>query len=117
MAQPTSNMLSHFSPPPRPEAEPDAMALQAVQQEEQALEAAIMALLVKRSANTSICPSEAARAIYPTEAAWRSAMPAVRRVAAGLVARGLIEVTQGGKLVDINTAKGAIRLRLGPKND
>ncbi len=105
------------SPPPSRAVKQGDLALSTALEDEQALEAAIIALLAKRSAHTSICPSEAARAVYPTEAAWRAAMPAVRRVAARLAARGWIEVTQGGKPVNVDTAKGAIRLRLKPKND
>jgi Protein of unknown function (DUF3253) len=78
----------------------------------QSLEAAIFALLAKRSSNATICPSDAARAVYPAAADWRAAMPAVRTVAAQLVARGALVVTQGGKVVDIHTAQGPIRLRL-----
>jgi hypothetical protein len=82
----------------------------------QALENAIFTLLAKRSSSATICPSDAARAVYPAAADWRAAMPAVRTVAAQLVARGKLVVTQGGKVVDIHTAKGPIRLRLPPGN-
>ena len=80
----------------------------------QALETAIFALLAKRKSGSTICPSDAARAVYPAAAQWRAAMPAVRTVAAQLVAQGRLVVTQGGKVVDIQTAKGPIRLRLPP---
>jgi hypothetical protein len=80
----------------------------------QALENAIFALLAKRSGSATICPSDAARAVYPTATQWRAAMPAVRTLAAQLVARGALVVTQGGQVVDIHTAKGPIRLRLPP---
>jgi hypothetical protein len=80
----------------------------------QALESAIFALLAKRSSSATICPSDAARAVYPAAAQWRAAMPAVRTVAAQLVARGALVVTQGGKVVDMHTAKGPIRLQLPP---
>jgi Protein of unknown function (DUF3253) len=80
----------------------------------QALEAAIFDLLAKRKSGSTICPSDTARAVYPATAQWRAAMPAVRAVAAQLVAQGKLVVTQGGKVVDIHTAKGPIRLRLPP---
>jgi hypothetical protein len=80
----------------------------------QALEAAIFNLLTKRQPGATICPSDAARAVYPTATAWRAAMPSVRAVAAQLVEQGRLVVTQGGKVVDIQTAKGPIRLRLPP---
>jgi Protein of unknown function (DUF3253) len=79
-----------------------------------ALQAAIFHLLAKRQSGATICPSDAARAVYATATAWRAAMPAVRAVAAQLVEQGRLVVTQGGKVVDIQTAKGPIRLRLPP---
>jgi hypothetical protein len=79
-----------------------------------ALENAIFTLLAQRQNGATICPSDAARAIYATAADWRAAMPAVRSVAAQLAAQGRLVVTQGGKIVDITTAKGPIRLRLSP---
>lgn len=39
-------------------------------------------------------------------------MQPTRDAAARLVARGLLEITQKGKVVDPSTAKGPIRLRL-----
>ncbi len=82
----------------------------------QALENAIFTLLAQRQSGATICPSDAARALYPDAADWRAAMPAVRGVAAQLAAQGRLVVTQGGKTVDITTAKGPIRLRL-PSDD
>ena len=79
-----------------------------------ALEAAIFTLLAQRQPGASICPSDVARDVYPEAAQWRAAMPAVRAVAAQLVAQGKLVVTQGGKVVDIDIAKGPIRLRLPP---
>jgi hypothetical protein len=77
-----------------------------------ALQNAIFKLLASRQPNATICPSDAARAVYPQPDQWRAAMPAVRAVAAQLVAKGQLEVTQGGKVVDIRSAKGPVRLRL-----
>jgi hypothetical protein len=79
-----------------------------------ALENAIFTLLAQRQNGATICPSDAARAIYATAADWRAAMPAVRSVAAQLAAQGRLVVTQGSKIVDITTAKGPIRLGLPP---
>ena len=79
-----------------------------------ALEAAIFTLLAQRQPGASICPSDAARAVYPAAHQWRDAMPVVRALAAQLAAQGQLVVTQGGKVVDIDTAKGPIRLRLPP---
>ena len=76
------------------------------------VENAILGLLAKRHPNKTICPSEAARLLYPAEIDWRAAMPAVRIAAQALASRGVLEVTQGGRVVDISVARGAIRLRL-----
>jgi hypothetical protein len=69
----------------------------------------ILALLAKRDAGKTICPSDAARALDDD---FRPLMDPVRRVARELVERGALEVTQSGRVVDIDTARGAIRLRL-----
>ena len=77
-----------------------------------ALEQAIFALLAQRQPGASICPSDAARAVYAHSAQWRSAMPAVRALAAGLSDAGRLVVTQGSQTVNIRQAKGPVRLRL-----
>lgn len=77
---------------------------------DQALEAAILNLLAQRARDKTICPSEAARAVAPE--AWEQQMEPTRKAARRLVARGLIEITQHGQIVDGSTAKGPIRLRL-----
>ena len=61
----------------------------------------------------SFCPSEVARscAAAAGEADWRSLMPLVREVAAELAERGMIQATQGGRIVEVRKAKGALRLR------
>ncbi|MDD7968581.1 DUF3253 domain-containing protein [Actinomycetospora lemnae] len=76
---------------------------------ESALADAIVDLLDRRAAGTTICPSEAARRVDPDD--WRELMPDVRRVAGRLVADGRIEMTQGGEVVDPATARGPVRLR------
>lgn len=73
------------------------------------LEDAIAGLLSKRAAGATICPSEAAREVFPES--WRERMEDARRAARRLVAAGLIEITQGGRVVDPSTAKGPVRLR------
>lgn len=80
---------------------------------DRALEAAIVDLLDRRAGGATICPSEAAKAVGGTadEAAWRVLMEPARAAARRLVARGEIEITQRGRVVDPSTAKGAIRLR------
>ena len=83
----------------------------------QALENAILTLLAQRQRGATICPSDAARAVYPNADQWRAAMPAVRAVVGQLATQGGLVVTQGGKIVDITTAKGPIRLRLPPGDE
>lgn len=77
---------------------------------ERTMEEVIVNLLSKRAAGATICPSEAARAVFPD--AWRERMEDARRAARRLVAAGLIEITQGGRVIDPSTAKGPVRLRL-----
>ena len=73
---------------------------------------AIEELLAARAADATICPSEAARAVGgEADEAWRELMEPARRAARRLVAAGEVEITQGGKVVDPSTAKGAIRIR------
>ncbi|HEV7189228.1 MAG TPA: DUF3253 domain-containing protein [Blastococcus sp.] len=73
------------------------------------LELAIDALLADRRPDASICPSEAARAVDPD--GWREMMPAARAAAGRLAAAGSVEVTQGGAVVDVATARGPVRVR------
>jgi len=79
---------------------------------DEALERAIGRLLGGRRAGSSVCPSEAARAVAGEEGDWRSLMEPARCAARRLEARGVVEVTQGGRVVDPSTAKGPIRVRL-----
>jgi len=73
------------------------------------LEETITTLLDARAQDATICPSEAARAVGDEE--WRDLMEPARRAARRMVARGEIEITQKGSVVDPSTAKGPIRLR------
>jgi hypothetical protein len=70
---------------------------------------AIEALLDARVDGATICPSEAARTVDPD--GWRELMPAARAAAGRLVGRGVVEVTQGGEVVDVRTARGPVRIR------
>ena len=73
-------------------------------------ERAILDLLAQRDPGKTICPSDAARAIGGDEG-FRPLMPVVRDAARALVAEGRIEVTQRGEPVELDSARGAIRLR------
>lgn len=72
---------------------------------------AILELLARRDPGKTICPSDAARALGGDDG-FRPLMADVRRVARDLVAGGRLEVTQSGRVVDPDRARGAIRLRL-----
>jgi hypothetical protein len=73
------------------------------------LEQTIIDLLEKRALTSTICPSDAARAVGDDD--WRDLMDASRSAAARLVAKGEVEITQGGEPVDLATARGPIRIR------
>lgn len=74
--------------------------------------AATMRALTRKRAESSICPSDVARAIGGE--AWRSRMDDVRRVAADLAARDEVIVTQKGETVRIESARGPVRIIRGP---
>ncbi|MBC7442742.1 MAG: DUF2256 and DUF3253 domain-containing protein [Ramlibacter sp.] len=73
------------------------------------LEASIATLLRARAKDATICPSEAAKAVGGE--GWNELLEPARRAARRMVARGELQITQGGAVVDPSTAKGAIRLR------
>lgn len=73
------------------------------------LEAAIGRLLDAAPRGATICPTEAARSVDPERA--RDLNESARAAARRLAASGEVEITQGGKVVDPSTTKGAIRIR------
>ena len=73
------------------------------------LEAKILELLAARAATSTICPSDAARAVGGDD--WRHLMEPAREAARRLVDAGQVHITQGGSVVDPATAKGPIRIR------
>jgi hypothetical protein len=75
--------------------------------------AAILDLLAQRDPGKTICPSDAARALGGDDG-FRPLMGLVRDAARELVGEGRIDVTQRGEPVDLDAARGAIRLRLRP---
>jgi hypothetical protein len=75
------------------------------------LRAAMLDLLARRAVTSTICPSDAARAVGG--ATWRDAMPLAREVAATLADEGVVEVRQKGERVDVRTARGPVRIARG----
>jgi hypothetical protein len=76
------------------------------------LERAIVALLSERGAGSSICPSEAARAVFGE--GFRDHMEDARRAARRLSHRGVTVITQKRRVVDPATFRGPIRIARGP---
>ena len=74
------------------------------------MERAIVELLDARADGATICPSEAAWRVSPDD--WRPLMEPARAAARRLLARGLVEITQGGRVVaDPSRSRGPIRIR------
>ncbi|TFC00495.1 DUF2256 and DUF3253 domain-containing protein [Cryobacterium mannosilyticum] len=73
------------------------------------LEETIVTLLSARATDATICPSDAAKVVGGE--GWRELTEPARRAARRMVARGELQITQGGAVVDPSTAKGPIRLR------
>lgn len=89
----------------------DACRRHGVTKIDRQLELTIIDLLDRRATGSTICPSDAARAVDPEN--WRDLMEPARRAARRMVAEGLVEITQGGTVIDPSTAKGPIRIRRG----
>lgn len=78
--------------------------------------ATLVALLRSRDPQTSICPSDVARALSDDEPTWRALMPAVRAVAAALADERCIVITQRDRQLTVQEmGNGPIRLRRGPR--
>jgi len=71
----------------------------------------ILELLSHRRAGATICPSDAARAVTGSGNDWRPLMDEARSAAAELVETGEVVITQHGEVVDLDTARGPIRIR------
>lgn len=70
---------------------------------------AIRRLLAERAPESSICPSDAARAVGGDD--WRDLMEPARQAARRLSDAGEVEITQRGEVVDLDTVRGPIRIR------
>lgn len=76
----------------------------------QRLKSSILALSEHRGPESSICPSDAARAIGGRE--WRTLIGDVRELAAELAKSGQVEITQRGDVLDPDAPwSGPIRIR------
>lgn len=75
------------------------------------IETEILRLLSARQAGATICPSEAARSLFPET--FREHLEDTRRAARRLAHRKVIRITQRGKVVDPGHFKGVIRLGRG----
>lgn len=74
--------------------------------------ATMRALLRHRRPDSTICPSDAARAVGGPS--WRELMDAARSVAGELARAGVVVVRQRGVDIDITTAEGPVRIARGP---
>ena len=77
----------------------------------EALAAEILKQTEARGADSSICPSEVARALAED---WRPLLGPVRQAAAGLSQAGRIDILRKGKPVAADDMRGVIRLRRRP---
>ncbi|CAM3053089.1 DUF3253 domain-containing protein [Mycobacterium intermedium] len=77
----------------------------------QRLRSSIRALAAHRGPNSSICPSDAARAVGGDD--WRDLMGEARDLARELARSGDVEITQRGDVLDPDGAwRGPIRIRI-----
>jgi hypothetical protein len=75
------------------------------------LRAAILSLAGDRGPSSSICPSDAARAVDGD--GWRDLMDDARDAARALARAGLVDVTQKGNVVDPDAPwHGPVRIRI-----
>jgi hypothetical protein len=77
---------------------------------DESIEDEILEMLMRRGEGKTICPSEVARKLYPES--WREELEHVRQIARKLVKEEKIVITQAGQVIDPDSFKGAIRLRL-----
>ena len=74
------------------------------------LRAAILSLARERGPDTTICPSDAARAVGGQQ--WRDLMDDARAEARALAKRGEVEISQRGEVLDPDAQwRGPVRIR------
>lgn len=86
------------------------------EREEGDVRAATLALLARRASDSTVCPSEVARAIADSAgtADWRGQMPAVHAAIDSMVAEGLIRLSWKGAA--LQARGGPYRIgRAGPR--
>lgn len=71
---------------------------------------AILQMAAQRGPDKTICPSEVAKNLFPEN--WRNQMQNIRDAAFELQVENQVQILQKGKLVDIETSKGPIRIRV-----
>jgi hypothetical protein len=81
----------------------------------EAARAAVLSLLARRVAGTTICPSEAARELAREagSADWRREMPSVHAAARQLAAEGIVRLTWRGE--ERRTGEGPYRIAHGDR--
>ncbi|MBB5395946.1 DUF3253 domain-containing protein [Mucilaginibacter sp. AK015] len=70
----------------------------------------ILTMAAERGPDKTVCPSEIARALFPTN--WRKHMQEVRNEAIALQKAGKVAITQKGRPVDVEHIKGPIRIKI-----
>lgn len=70
----------------------------------------ILELSAERGKDKTICPSEVARKLWPTD--WRGYMEEVRQAAFALRDKGKVAITQKGSEVVGSEVAGPIRIRI-----
>jgi hypothetical protein len=74
-----------------------------------ALEQTLLELTTERSGPGGVDPVEVARAVGGDT--WKTLLERSREAARRLTAAGLVEIVQGGRVVDPSSARGPIRVR------
>ena len=76
---------------------------------DRALEEEILSQLRQAGRRATTTPEQVARAVRPSD--WANHTERTRQAARRLVAAGVVELLQKGRIVDPSTARGAIQIR------